>query len=113
MGRRSSVYKLPKSIKTELDQRIIENYDSQLALKRWLDKKGFNISKSALGRYCQKVDFETKRFRSVGISPKTYLKYKKQLERLGYLLTLNFLAENEIRQLKEIDEIKKSILEGS
>ncbi len=53
MSQRSSVFtRLPLKVRQQLDQRLIANGFSDYAgLTRWLMRKGYRISKSALNRY--------------------------------------------------------------
>lgn len=55
MGRTSTVDQLPTNIKLKLKTLIREGRQTQLDITEWLNGQGFNISKSALGRYSQRI----------------------------------------------------------
>jgi hypothetical protein len=51
---RSKVLQLPKEIRDDLDRRLVKGgFADYAALTAWLEKKGFEISKSSLHRYGQ------------------------------------------------------------
>ena len=49
--RRDAVIKLPDDIKTELDVRLADTANTYEDLSTWLKAEGYEISKSAIGRY--------------------------------------------------------------
>ena len=56
MGRRSSVLsKLPVEVRTEVDRMLIQGTYADTEIVEWLQAKGHDISKSALGRYAKSL----------------------------------------------------------
>lgn len=51
MGRRSSILALPGSVRTQVDQWILSREMSDLDIVARMAEMGFEVSKSALGRY--------------------------------------------------------------
>lgn len=47
----SSVDKLPEEIRGQLDRMLLDTANSYSDLSRWLKEKGYEISRSAIGRY--------------------------------------------------------------
>ena len=47
----STIDKLPDDIKTELDVRLADTANTYEELSAWLKAEGYEISKSAIGRY--------------------------------------------------------------
>lgn len=57
MPRRSKVKSLPKAIREELDEKLVEQgFQGYEELAEWLDEKGFDISKSSVHRYGQEFE---------------------------------------------------------
>lgn len=55
MGQRLAVLKLPKEIREELKQRLIDTEHSEFyAHSAWLAEKGYKIGKSAIHRFSQR-----------------------------------------------------------
>lgn len=48
---RSSIDTLPSPIRTEFDRRLAANKETFIELSEWLKDEGYEISKSAIGRY--------------------------------------------------------------
>ncbi|MDG4811690.1 DUF3486 family protein [Hydrogenovibrio sp. 3SP14C1] len=55
MGRKSTVEKLPPEIKHQISAKVKTGASTILELTRWINKQGYNVSKSAVGRYLQKL----------------------------------------------------------
>ena len=57
MPRRSKVKSLPKAVREELDEKLVEQgFQGYEELAEWLDEKGFDISKSSVHRYGQEFE---------------------------------------------------------
>lgn len=57
MGRRSSVHQLPQEIREALERRLIQGaFSGYVALEEWLAEQGFEISKSAIHRFGQRLE---------------------------------------------------------
>ena len=51
MARQSTIHRLPRHVREELDRRLLEEHHSQMECTDWLKKEGHRISKSAVNRY--------------------------------------------------------------
>ena len=57
MAPRSSMAVLPPEIKQEFERRLTENgFQNYTELTEWLNEQGFQISRSAVHRYGQKIE---------------------------------------------------------
>lgn len=57
MPQRDAVSLLPEQVREELERRLLSNgFSNYVALSDWLKEQGFEISKSAIGRYGQKFE---------------------------------------------------------
>ncbi len=57
MPRRSAVEQLPELLRADLNSRLVKGgFKGYVELAEWLTKQGYQISKSALGRYGQKFE---------------------------------------------------------
>lgn len=57
MGRESSISALPESVRSALDAALVaRNFSGYVALEAWLRDQGFEISKSSIHRYGQKIE---------------------------------------------------------
>lgn len=66
MGARSSIEQLPESIRHALERRLADNgFANYTELTAWLAGEGYEISRSAVHRYGQKVE---RRFASIKAS---------------------------------------------
>lgn len=55
MGRKSTVEKLPSEIKRQISVKLKTGSTTILELTDWINRQGYNVSKSAVGRYFQKL----------------------------------------------------------
>ena len=51
----SSIDRLPEDVRVQLDQKLANPANSFIELSVWLKEQGFEISKSAVGRYSQRT----------------------------------------------------------
>ena len=66
MAQRSSVEQLPEAVRHALERKLAENgFGNYTELTAWLNQQGFEISRSAVHRYGQKVE---RRFASIKAS---------------------------------------------
>ena len=66
MARRSSIDALPEAVRHSLERKLSENgFANYTALADWLTAQGYEISRSAVHRYGQKVE---RRFASIKAS---------------------------------------------
>lgn len=57
MGRQSSITALPEPVREALNRELsARNFSGYEALEEWLSEQGFEISKSAIHRYGQKIE---------------------------------------------------------
>lgn len=57
MGRQSSITALPEEVREALNRELsARNFSGYEALEEWLSEQGFEISKSAIHRYGQKIE---------------------------------------------------------
>ena len=57
MGRESAIDRLPPDIKKLLDDRLFDNgFNGYVDLETWLREQGYEISKSSIHRYGQKIE---------------------------------------------------------
>jgi len=97
MGIKSTIEKqVPADVKTKLITMIIEGKQSQLSLMDWINDQGYDISKSAINRYCIKIKHELTGLECVGITSSDFSEHKQEYEELGRLLTLKFFADEKI-----------------
>lgn len=68
MGKRSFALSLPKSIRKELDRRLVSNgFAEYSALAAWLSERGFPAGKSSVHRYGSRLEMslQAKHYQSI------------------------------------------------
>ena len=72
MAPRSALAVLPPEIKQEFERRLTENgFQNYTDLTEWLNEQGFQISRSAVHRYGQKIERRFAAFVSVKSNSKS------------------------------------------
>lgn len=71
----NSPKKLPKDIQDEIKERLL-NHDTIDAIKSWLDDKGYDISRSSLGRYSIDNRAEILSLRKGQVQDESYLSFR-------------------------------------
>jgi len=102
VGRKSTIEKLPVHIVEELTKRIYSGRFTIEQMKGWVTRQGYNLSNSALDRYCHKVRYELKGLGLVGISLDQYYAHQKEIDEINRLAGLKTLIEIRLNKLHQI-----------
>jgi glutathionyl-hydroquinone reductase len=106
----SKVYDLPKEIKKELDNKLFDTSITYTEITEWLTKKGYNISRSTVGRYAIDTKKLGARLQETRERVKEIVKLAKENEgenitQGAFEIAINQLTEKIAMMGDEIDEL--------